>query len=129
MARECGTVIYRRPCRSKPRVYRVCDVARISAYAVLDGADKEDIIANVASRIGIAVYVDKELVADTRPTGRLAGPLVTGVVRVLGRLLPAYILKILRPRLRRIAAAMVEALRELLDDKRPARKLTSCGEN
>jgi len=24
---------------------------------------------------------------------------------------------------------MVEALRELLDDKRPARKLTSCGEN
>lgn len=46
MALQCGvTVVYRRPCRSKPRKYTAKDASRIICYAIRDGATLQEILS------------------------------------------------------------------------------------
>ena len=57
MARKCGLVVYVRPCRTKPRNFTPCDVARIAWYAAVNHS-RQDIIATAGYRLGFFSLLD-----------------------------------------------------------------------
>jgi len=63
MALSCGTVIYRRPCRSKPRYYTKCDVARIARKASETTGD-DDIMVSVGLSLGYPILINGLGLAD-----------------------------------------------------------------
>jgi len=54
MPKKC----YYKPNRSKPRVFKTCDVARIAENARRDGSQRADIIATAGFRLGYYKLVD-----------------------------------------------------------------------
>lgn len=60
MVQKC----YNKPQRTQPRVFKVCDVARIAAYSVGDGADSASVVSTVGARLGYPVLIDGVVLAD-----------------------------------------------------------------
>lgn len=56
---------YRKPNRSKPRVFSPCDAARIAGYAIRDGSDRQDVLNLVARKLGYAAIATPTNQADT----------------------------------------------------------------
>ncbi len=107
MANKCGLVVYTRPCRSTPRYFKCCDVARIAQQCVNDtGESREALMAAVAKQLGFPkVYIaDGKVKLFEFLEGQIATIgfvndgvatrvlLLNGVIRGLATVLPAVLI-------------------------------------
>ena len=133
MALHCGVVVYRRPCRKKPRLYTKCDLARIAKKAD-ESNDSKDLMVSVGIALGFPVLIDaskfkgeveysKELkkaldeYTSIKTPAEIAAVVARGLPGLIGVLVTRVIKYLLEKQIERLAIALAPAVLKSLNNK------------